>query len=255
MKSIALVTILLFAPSVLGKVTALPEPLKLVDKQGGKIVNQFEAPGDIKGFVADFKGQVVTLYVTADDKYLFTGSMLDAKGNNIGEQAMQAYITGPKSTNDWKLLKSTHWIADGSPFANRIIYTFTDPNCPYCKKLWKNARPWVENGHVQLRHIIVGILKADSLGKAAAILSASDPANILNKHEAGNLFPELKAIESPSSEINKKLAENHQAMIDLGVSATPATFYRDTTGAVKKQRGLPPESVLHQIFGPLKKNE
>lgn len=254
MKSILLVPILFFAPWAVAQLDNLPEPLKLVAEQGGEIVDQFDAPAGMKGYVADVRGHVMTLYVTADDKYLFTGAMLDAKGNNLGEQAVQAYVTGPKSENDWKRLESSNWIADGSPMAKRIIYTFTDPNCPYCKKFWQSARPWIASGQVQLRHILVGILKADSQGKAAAILAADNPAEILAKHEAGNLFPELAALQDPSPEVSNKLMDNHKTMMELNVSATPATFYRDASGAVNKQMGLPPEPVLKEIFGPLKEN-
>ncbi|CAM5602480.1 hypothetical protein SSTU70S_03334 [Stutzerimonas stutzeri] len=49
---------------------------------------------------------------------------------------------------------------------------------------WKQARPWVESGKVQLRHIMVGMLRADSAGKSAALLSASKPEAALNEHEA-----------------------------------------------------------------------
>lgn len=254
MKYITLITILLFAPWAVGEIDDLPEPLKLLAKQGGEIVDQFDAPAGMKGYIADLRGHVVTLYVTPDDKYLFTGAMLDAKGNNIGEQAMQGYVTGPKSKKDWERLESSNWIADGSPSAKRIVYTFTDPNCPYCKKFWKSARPWIASGQVQIRHILVGILRADSQEKAAAILAADNPAEVLAEYEAGNLIPELKPLEDHSPDVRNKLTENHQTMLAFGVSATPATFYRDGTGAVNKQMGLPPESMMEQILGPLKEN-
>lgn len=254
MKYIILINFLLFTPWALAEKPDLPEPLKLLTQQGGEIVEQFDAPAGMQGYIAEFKGQVMTLYVSSDNKYLFTGAMLDAQGNNIGEEAVQAYISGPKSIKDWQQLESSHWILDGSATAQRIIYTFTDPNCPYCKKFWQSARPWVESGQVQIRHILVGILRADSLGKAATILSADNPAELLGKHEGGNLLPELVALQEPSPEVRNKLMENHQSMMRLGVSATPATFYRDAAGAVQKQMGLPPESMMMEILGPLQKN-
>lgn len=254
MKYISLVTILLFAPWAVYATDVLPEPLKLLTQQGGEVVEKFAAPVGMKGYIAEVQGQVITLYVTPDDKYLFTGSMLDAQGNNIGEQAVQAYLSGPKSKKDWKLLESSNWVADGSSAAKRIVYTFTDANCPYCKKFWKSARPWVASGQVQIRHILVGIIRADSQGKAAAILAADNPAKMLDEHQAGTLLPELKPLLNPSSEIQSKLLANHQTMLTLGVSATPATYYQDATGTVKKQMGLPSELMLEQIFGTLKPN-
>jgi thiol:disulfide interchange protein DsbG len=248
------ITLLLFTPWAWGQLSPLPEPLKLVTDQGGKVVDHFAAPAEMTGYIIDFKGQVMSVYVTADNKYLFTGLMLDAKGENIGEQALQAYISGPKSQQDWQRLESSHWITDGSPTAKQIIYTFTDPNCPYCKKFWKSARPWVESGQVQLRHILVGIIKADSLGKAAAILATSNPSETLKNYEADTLYPQLQVAANPPAEILNKLQENHQTMIDFGVSATPATFYRDATGTVQRHMGLPQESSLQEMFGPLNNN-
>ena len=70
-----------------------------------------------------------------------------------------------------------------------------DPNCPYCNMFWKQARPWVESGKVQLRHIMVGMLRADSAGKSAALLNASKPEAALNEHEAAGKASKLKPLE------------------------------------------------------------
>ncbi len=119
-----------------------------------------------------------------------------------------------------------------------MIYTFTDPNCPYCKKFWQQARPWVEAGKVQIRHILVGILKADSFDKSAAILSAEDPATALYQHESGNEV-NIRTIASLSKSVKEKLNANHTLMQSLGVSATPAIYYKDSENAVSRHMGLP----------------
>ena len=81
-------------------------------------------------------------------------------------------ISKPLTEKTWKQLESSTWIADGSKKAPRVVYVFTDPNCPYCNKFWSDARPWVKADKVQLRHVMVGILGPTSPGKAAALLSA-----------------------------------------------------------------------------------
>src|SRR3546814_5178612 len=58
-----------------------------------------------------------------------------------------------------------------------------DANCPYCNAFWEAARPWVDSGKVQLRHILVGIIKDDSPAKAAAILGAPDRSAALLTNE------------------------------------------------------------------------
>lgn len=55
----------------------------------------------------------------------------------------------------------------------------SDPNCPYCYKFWQAARPWVESGKVQLRHIQVGVIREESRGQVATLLNSKDPAAVL----------------------------------------------------------------------------
>ncbi|MGO2477523.1 MAG: thiol:disulfide interchange protein DsbG [Pseudoalteromonas sp.] len=251
MKLFFLLVFLSFTSPLIAEQKTLPTPLELLTAQGAEIVSEFAAPANMTGYVADFKGQVITVYLTDDDQYLFTGSMLDAKGNNIGEQAVNDYATGPKAQKDWKVLEDSHWILDGSLSAKRIVYTFTDPNCPYCRKFWQNARPWVDAGDVQIRHILVGILKADSLGKAGAIMNANNPEDVLRKFENNSLARTLQPLKNMPEHINTQLMKNHQIMMSVGARATPATFYHDSKGAVKMQMGLPPESLMSEILGPL----
>jgi thiol:disulfide interchange protein DsbG len=93
------------------------------------------------------------------------------------------------------LLQNSSWIADGSIGARRVVYVFTDPNCPYCNKFWAEARPWVQAGK-QLRHVIVGILTPESPGKAAALLSAPNPAVALAAYEGGQVEATAQALAS-----------------------------------------------------------
>ncbi len=242
--------LLLIAIAMSGLATAssLPQPLKFIESQGGEVVNAFDAPSGVTGYIIDFRGNALTVYLSEDKQYLFTGKMLDASGRDIGETALNAYISGPQSEKNWQALGSSNWISDGDEDAKRVIYTFTDPNCPYCKKFWQQARPWVETGKVQIRHILVGILKADSFDKSAAILSAENPATALYQHESGNEI-DVRAIASLSDSVKEKLNANHALMQSLGVSATPAIYYKDGNNAVSLQMGLPGKSQLEQIMG------
>ena len=95
----------------------------------------------------------------------------------------------------WRQLETSHWIADGRTGA-RVVYVFTDLNCPYCNKLWSDARPWVNSGKVQLRHVIVGILTPTSPGKAAALLADKDPSATLAAYEGQNAFTVATALAS-----------------------------------------------------------
>ncbi len=236
------------ANSGLATASSLPQSLQLIENQGGEVVNAFDTPSGVTGYIIDFRGNALTVYLSEDKQYLFTGKMLDATGRDMGETALNAYITGPQSEKNWQALGSSNWISDGDEDAKRVIYTFTDPNCPYCKKFWQQARPWVEAGKVQIRHILVGILKADSFDKSAAILSAEDPATALYQHESGNEV-NIRTIASLSKSVKEKLNANHTLMQSLGVSATPAIYYKDSENAVSRHMGLPGPSQLEVIMG------
>ena len=238
---------LVFSHSIYAADNQLPHSLKFIQKQGGEVVESFNAPSGMTGYIVEFRGNALTVYLTEDEQYLFTGKMLDATGRDIGEEALEGYINGPQSEKKWQALRSSNWIPDGSEDAEKVIYTFSDPNCPYCKKFWENARPWVASGEVQIRHILVGILKADSYGKSAAILSAKDPAEALYEHQASE-NGSVRPLTSPSETVRTQLEENHLLMQTLGISAVPAIYYKDKTNALKLHMGLPGALQLEQIM-------
>src|SRR3569833_254227 len=66
------------------------------------------------------------------------------------------------------------WIAAGAKSAQRVVYVFTDPDCPYCNDLWK-AMQKARAPDVQIRNLLVAVIDDDSRGKDAAILEAKNP--------------------------------------------------------------------------------
>jgi protein-disulfide isomerase len=45
-------------------------------------------------------------------------------------------------------------------------------------KFWQQARPWVESGKVQIRTLLVGVIKPESPATAAAILATGSGENL-----------------------------------------------------------------------------
>ena len=150
----------------------------------------------------------------------------------------------------WANMEKSNWIQDGKKDAPRTVYLFSDPNCPYCNMFWEQARPWVDSGKVQLRHIMVGIIREDSPGKSAALLSAKDPQQALLAHEKAGKASTLKALSKIPADVQAKLDANAQLMNDLELSATPAIFYLDDQGNLQQQQGAPSPDKLVQILGP-----
>jgi thiol:disulfide interchange protein DsbG len=243
----------------------LPSALQALQKQGITIVGTFPSKTGLKAYAAMAGGQAAALYVTPNGAVI-AGSALDANGQELDAAVLDAAVRKPLSETTWKQLKSSRWIADGKPNAPRVVYVFTDPNCPFCAKLWLDARPWVDSGKVQLRHVMVGILGPTSAGKAAALLTAKDPSAALQAYEGANAprtaksmasgerpkalsDPSLAPLSAIPPAVVTQLESNAKLMVSLGMQATPGVVWRDAKGAIQKRTGAP-ESALTEIFGP-----
>ena len=228
----------------------LPAPIQALADQGLEIHGQFEAPGGLRGYGASVQGQDMAIYLTPDGEHAVVGTLMDSEGNDLTEAQLDEHVRAPLEEQTWQLLSESHWIQDGNVDAPRVIYTFTDANCPYCRQLWQDVRPWVEAGQVQLRHIMVGVLAPDSPGKAAALLGADDPAAMLHAHESGQ--QELEASAQPR-EIEEQVFTNNQLFEELGLYATPTSvFQRETeNGNVRLDRiqGIPSDERLIEMMG------
>jgi thiol:disulfide interchange protein DsbG len=227
-----------------------PAPIKALEAQGVEVIGTFAAPSGLTGYAGIVDQQPLAIYLTADGKQAIVGSMIDAKGANLSQEPLDKLVSKPMTGKIWKQLESSTWIADGSKNAPRIIYTFTDPNCPYCNKFWNDARPWVSAGKVQLRHVIVAILTDTSAGKAAALLSAQDAQAALTQHEQQHASGGVKPLGQISATVRAQLEANQKLMQQLGASATPTIFYKDASGNLQKMQGAPSAEMLVKIMGP-----
>lgn len=242
-----------------------PLPLRAMEKRGVTVVGTFPSPGGVTAWAAYSGEHPIALYVTPDGRHVIAGTMLDAEGNDTNRVALENAVRKPMTDGVWGRLDASHWIADGNQKAPRIVYVFTDPNCPFCNKFWSDARPWVDSGKVQLRHVMVGILTPTSAGKAAALLADRNPAGALaayeREHTGGNAKalasgrPKplndsgLKPLASIPPAVQAQLDANEKLMASLGLNATPAVVWRDAKGGLKMTQGAPDEA-LPQIFGP-----
>ncbi|HAA45949.1 MAG: disulfide isomerase/thiol-disulfide oxidase [Halomonas sp. 54_146] len=227
----------------------LPAPIQALANQGLEIHGQFDAPGGMRGYGASVQGRDMAIYLTPDGEHAVVGTLMNSEGDDLTEAQLDEHVRAPLEAQTWQLLNESHWIQDGDEDAPRVIYTFTDANCPYCRQLWQDVRPWVEAGDVQLRHIMVGILAPDSPGKAAAILGANDPAATLHEHNRGD---EVAASAQPR-EIEEQVYANNQLFEELGLYATPTSaFQREAeNGSIRIDRiqGLPSDERLLDMMG------
>lgn len=242
--------ILLFSAATAAVAQPWPAPIQQIADKGVTIVKKFDAPGGMTGYAARAGSRPISLYLTPDGEHVIIGTMLDAQGKNLSKPALDAAITLPERQAAWPLLEKSSWIADGKDSAPRKLYVFTDPNCPYCHKFYEDARPWVESGKVQLRHIPVGILKPTSAGKAAALLAADNPEKAMARHEANYRSGGIAPMDNVPEALQQKVAANNVLMSDLGIQGTPGIFYKDAKGTIQVRQGVPQGELLKQVMGP-----
>ncbi|MEQ6890348.1 thiol:disulfide interchange protein DsbG [Halomonas sp. CS7] len=236
----------LTAATTLSADTSWPAPIQALVEEGLEVHARFEAPGGLDGFAASHRGREMAVYLTPDGEHAVVGTLIDAQGNDLSAAPLDEHVRSAQEAEVWQALEQSHWIADGDPDAERILYTFTDPNCPYCERFHAQSRPWVEAGRVQLRHIMVGILKSDSPAKAAALLGADDPAQALQAHQQSESGIEVSA---QPREIEEQVRANNQRFEGLGLIATPTTYYRRDDGRLEQVQGAPEEARLIELMG------
>ncbi|MGK0547804.1 thiol:disulfide interchange protein DsbG [Halomonas cupida] len=223
-----------------------PAPIQALEEQGLTIHERFDAPGDLTGYATSAQGREIAVYVTGDGQHAVVGNLVDAEGNNLSVEPLERLVRGPQDAQTWERLEESAWIADGSDDAERIIYMFTDPNCPYCSQFWQAARPWVEAGKVQIRHIMVGILKRDSPRIAISLLAADNPAAALEAHESGD---PIQPLDTLSPQWERTLQENHSLMQSMGLHATPSLLYHTAEGKLEVTQGMPQGDNMANVMG------
>lgn len=228
----------------------LPDVVKNLEQRGVQIIGKLPEAGGLTAYAAIAQQQPLAIYLTPDKKHVIIGTMLDEEGMDVTQSRLEQATTGPWTTQTWDALTNSTWIADGSPDAARIIYMFTDANCPFCHSFWEQARPWVQAGAVQIRHIPVAVLTESSAGKAAAILASADPEKALNDHETAGVSNGIKPLDTIPKELAVKLEKNTELMAELQIEGTPGIFYFDDDEQLQIQRGAPLDDDLEKILGP-----
>lgn len=233
-----------------GEVNNVPASVKALENQGLQILKEFSTGTNIRAFAALTGSQPIGVYLSNDGSVI-VGTRLDAKGFRLDEAKIKEVAEYAKSENEWEKLESSEWILDGKLDAPRVVYVFSDPNCPHCHRFWQSARPWVEAGKVQLRHVIVGIIQEDSPNKAASILLSKNKSLALRNNEINHASGGIKPVDVIPPDIQKILEENKKLMTTLGLVGTPGIITRGNSFEINKITGTPQPDLLIEILGNL----
>ncbi|AOA58682.1 thiol:disulfide interchange protein DsbG [Acinetobacter larvae] len=207
--------------------------------QGYQFIEKIPAPAGLEGWVGLKDDYPSTVFISNDQKYYIVGSLMNANNEDLTEQAIQQHAKSAVLDKVWENLENSTWILDGKADAPKVVYVFTDVNCPYCYQFWQQARPWVDAGKVQLRHIMVGVIRDTSRGQAATLLSHKDPAALFKQYNQSAMKKNIATMAKIPAKIEQQLDANEALMQKYGFYATPAMLWKNAQGQLESMDGLP----------------
>ncbi len=178
-----------------------------------------------------FDGQVV--YTDEKLAYLMNGNLFDlrdAKERNLTRERRDQIASGALVKAQPNAIKRVK----GS--GKRILYTFEDPNCGYCKQLQKELN---KVNDVTIYTFLLPILSPDSAEKSKAVWCSRDRAKTWDDLMSKAIMPAnaAKACTTPLDE-NQLLAQR------FGVRGTPAVYLANG----QQVGGFLPADKLEQAF-------
>ena len=206
---------------------------------------------ELTGYVVRFQGDREVVY--GSHGYLFTGELISPQNVDLNGVYRQQYAPVNDAAVILRLNEAGHLIAQGPPHAP-LLYGIIDPNCSFCYHFYHMAEPLIAAGRLQVRWVLVGFLEPTSEARAAAILTAANPAKALSLDENRfDLARELGGI-APARRIPPAIATvlkiHLDAMSNAGGNGTPTILYRSRSGAWMTEVGLPSQHWLDAYARP-----
>lgn len=232
--------------------TTVPAPVQALAAKGLKIDGSLAAPAGFHGYLAEYQGQAIPVYLLPNGQHVMVGTLYDAHGDDLTTPAMREVIgaAGPKlGATQWNELAKSSWFVAGNPHAQRVVYAFMDTRCPFCHRLWVASQPFLKQGDVQLRVILVAVIAEASLPEGAEVLDAGDPLQAWARNERDFGHNPNPAPTAGSAVSRAKIQANTQLFTQLGFPGTPTVIYKDASGAIQAVPGDPPPQLLKAIMG------
>jgi len=137
----------------------------------------------------------------------------------------------------------------GSPMAAKVVYVFFDPQCPHCAALWEASRPL--RSQARFVWIPVALINETSVAQGAALMSAPDPAALMDQHEASikNKQGGITAMNAPD-DAKASVRKNTELMNGFGFGGVPTVVAKHAqSGELVKIEGSLPTGLLAQRLG------
>ncbi len=247
-----------FSSTAIFATTSTETPaLKLVNKvinNQGHVIQSFTAVDGLTGFVIQSNqggGSSGILYADPKGQYLFAGSIINAKGQDLTQQYTNQYINSKIAGPAYAQALGLNYFSSGSDNAPHKAIIIIDPNCIFCHNLYQQVQPLIDAGQLQVRWLPVAFRDPSSPGKAAAMLNggsdaasdkllAENEANFNSQTESGSLTPlQPDSKNAALTATFGKVAQNTQFFSQSGFNGTPTILYKEKNGKVSMVPGLP----------------
>ena len=156
------------------------------------------------------------IYTDATVSYLVDGQLIDAKTKRNITQARLNQL----QKIDFATLPLDQAIKQVKGNGKRVVASFEDPNCGYCKRLAKDLQGLKD---ATVYPFLYPILSPDSTEKSRNIWCSKDKAAAWNDWMTGNKTPAAAPAGCDTTAIDKNVALGQK----LRVSGTPTIFTAD----------------------------
>lgn len=169
--------------------------------------------------------------------YIFTGEIIEAKTRkNLTQERIQKL-----SVINFSELPLNMAVKTVRGNGKRVIASFEDPNCGYCKKLAKDLQGLSD---VTIYTFLYPILSPDSNDKSKAIWCAADRSKAWNDWMVNNVSPGAKT-DCDTAAIEKTVSLGRK----LGIKGTPTIFLSNG----ERIPGFVPAAKLEQAIASASK--
>lgn len=207
---------------------------RFAEKSGGQKPDQvFKSQGGL--YEVLIGGQL--LYVDRDVNFVIVGTMLDPRTReNLTQKRLDTALKV-----DFKSLPLDRAVKTVRGDGSRVLVTFEDPNCGYCKRLWQGMG---DLKNVTIYTFLFPILSPDSMDKSKAIWCSKDRAASWEEHMVQNKAPAAASVDCKTP-----LEQNVALGRELGINGTPTIVFADGTRAA----GALPVPMIEQRLAAVKK--
>ena len=148
------------------------------------------------------------------------------------------------------LAKEGRGFTVGAMMTANTVYVLFDPQCPHCGHLWQASLPL--HKRIKFVWMPVAFIGAQSAPQGAALLTATNPVEVMSAHEASLLAGAGGTAASASipEDIAEAIKKNTALFNRLGGESVPFVVAKNqTTGAVVSNAGALDTAALEQFLG------